>query len=87
MPPAIYTVVQALNATQVDAMQAAGGSGMLVVRGALADSGDTLYFPNVTAAFSIDDPVPVARRNPVFADDGCRNCHMGLTNARRRHGL
>jgi OmcA/MtrC family decaheme c-type cytochrome len=75
-----YTVVQALNANQVDAMLAAGGSGMLVVRGALADSGDTLYFPNVTAAFSIDDPVPVARRNPVFADDGCRNCHMGLTN-------
>jgi OmcA/MtrC family decaheme c-type cytochrome len=74
-----YTVVQALNANQVEAMLAAGGSGTLVVRGALSDAGATLYFPNVTAAFAITDAVPVARRNPVFADDGCRNCHMGLT--------
>jgi hypothetical protein len=48
-----YTVVQALNANQVDAMVAAGGSGTLVVRGALSDAGSTLYFPNVTAAFAI----------------------------------
>lgn len=75
-----YTVTQALNVNQVDAMVAAGGSGLLVVRAALADAGDTLYIPNVTAAFSIDDPVPVARRDPAFADEGCRNCHMGLTN-------
>jgi OmcA/MtrC family decaheme c-type cytochrome len=75
-----YTVVQALNANQVAAMLDAGGSGLLVVRGALQDAGDTLYFPNVTAAFAITDAQPVARRNPVLAEDGCRNCHMGLTN-------
>lgn len=74
-----YTVVQALNANQVAAMLDAGGSGLLVVRGALADAGDTLYFPNVTAAFAITDAQPVARRNPVLAEEGCRNCHMGLT--------
>jgi OmcA/MtrC family decaheme c-type cytochrome len=74
-----YTVTQPLNANQVDAMLAAGGSGLLVVRASLADAGATLYIPNVTAAFAIDDPVPVARRDPVFADEGCRNCHMGLT--------
>ncbi|MFU8897008.1 MAG: OmcA/MtrC family decaheme c-type cytochrome [Gammaproteobacteria bacterium] len=75
-----YTVVQALNANQVDAMVAAGGSGLLVLRAALADAGDTLYIPNVTAAFAITDATPVPRRDPVLAWDGCRNCHMGLTN-------
>jgi OmcA/MtrC family decaheme c-type cytochrome len=74
-----YTVVQALNANQVDAMEAAGGSGTLVVRAALADAGETLYIPNVTAAFAITDATPVPRRDPVLAWDGCRNCHMGLT--------
>jgi OmcA/MtrC family decaheme c-type cytochrome len=82
MPDAegFYTVVQALDADQVDAMEAAGGSGLLVVRAALTDAGDTLYIPNVTAAFAIDDATPVERRTVVLADDGCRNCHMGLTN-------
>lgn len=75
-----YTVVQALNANQADAMAAAGGSGTLVLRAALADAGDTLYIPNVTAAFAITDAVPVPRRDPVLAWEGCRNCHMGLTN-------
>jgi OmcA/MtrC family decaheme c-type cytochrome len=75
-----YTVVQALNANQADAMVAAGGSGTLVLRAALADAGDTLYIPNVTAAFAITDAAPVPRRDPVLAWEGCRNCHMGLTN-------
>jgi OmcA/MtrC family decaheme c-type cytochrome len=75
-----YTVVQPLNPNQVDAMMAAGGSGLLVVRAALSDAGATLYIPNVTAAFGITDEVPVARRDVALAEDGCRNCHMGLTN-------
>ena len=75
-----YEVVHALSPDRVAEMVAAGGSGTLVVRGALNDGGDTLYFPNVTAAFAIDDPVPVPRRTVVLAEDGCRNCHMGLTN-------
>jgi OmcA/MtrC family decaheme c-type cytochrome len=75
-----YTVVQALNASQVEAMEAAGGSGLLVVRPALADAGDTLYIPNVNAPFAITDATPAARRSLALADGGCRNCHMGLTN-------
>jgi OmcA/MtrC family decaheme c-type cytochrome len=75
-----YTLTLALNPDQVDAMATAGGSGMLIVRGTLLDAGDTLYFPNIAAAFAITDEAPVPRRTVVRVEEGCRNCHMGLSN-------
>jgi OmcA/MtrC family decaheme c-type cytochrome len=71
-----YAVAVDLPAERVDAMVAVGGSGMVAVAGSVND-GDTLWFPNQTAAFAITDDVPVHRRT-VATMDGCRNCHMGL---------